>query len=67
MIWMIVGRYGTIGCIFTPINAASLMPLPPDKVRMGAGLINIMQQRIGGSEGVKSLHRYVNWCSMLGT
>src|SRR5215470_16996540 len=52
MIWMIVGRYVTIGFIFTPINAASMMLLPPDKVRMGAGLINIMQQRIGGTVGL---------------
>jgi MFS transporter, DHA2 family, multidrug resistance protein len=26
--------------------------LPPDKVRMGAGLINIMQQGIGGTVGL---------------
>src|SRR5215831_86458 len=38
--------------IFTPINAASMMLLPPDKVRMGAGLINIMQQGIGGTVGL---------------
>jgi MFS transporter, DHA2 family, multidrug resistance protein len=52
VIWMIVGRYITIGFIFTPINAASMMLLPPDKVRMGAGLINIMQQGIGGTVGL---------------
>src|SRR5262249_34999257 len=52
VIWMIVGRYITIGFIFTPINAASMMLLPPDKVRMGAGLINIMQQGIGGAGGL---------------
>lgn len=28
VIWMIVGRYVTIGFIFTPINAASMMLLP---------------------------------------
>jgi EmrB/QacA subfamily drug resistance transporter len=52
VIWMIVGRYITIGFIFTPMNAASMMLLPPDKVRMGAGLINIMQQGIGGTVGL---------------
>src|SRR2546427_7760157 len=52
VIWMIAGRYMTIGFIFTPINAASMMLLPPDKVRMGAGLINIMQQGIGGAVGL---------------
>ena len=29
-----------------------MMLLPPDKVRMGAGLINIMQQGIGGTVGL---------------
>jgi MFS transporter, DHA2 family, multidrug resistance protein len=52
VIWMIVGRYITIRFIFTPMNAASMMLLPPDKVRMGAGLINIMQQGIGGTVGL---------------
>ncbi len=76
VIWMIVGRYVTIGFIFTPINAASLMRLPPGKVRMSARLINIMQRITSRcsngsrsphhSEGMTALHRYVNWCSMLG-
>ncbi|MGQ4810562.1 Multidrug export protein EmrB [Candidatus Entotheonellaceae bacterium PAL068K] len=52
VIWMIVGRYVTIGFIFTPMNAASLMLLPPDKVRMGSGLINLLQQGIGGTVGL---------------
>ena len=52
VIWMIVGHYITNGFIFTPMNAASMMLLPPDKVRMGAGLINIMQQGIGGTVGL---------------
>jgi DHA2 family multidrug resistance protein len=52
IIWMIVARYVTIGFIFTPMNAASMMILPPDKARMGSGLINIMQQGIGGTTGL---------------
>jgi DHA2 family multidrug resistance protein len=52
VIWMIVGRYLTIGFIFTPMNAASLMLLPADKVRMGSGLINLLQQGIGGTVGL---------------
>jgi DHA2 family multidrug resistance protein len=36
----------------TPDSASSMMLLPPDKVRMGAGLINIMQQGIGGTVGL---------------
>jgi DHA2 family multidrug resistance protein len=52
VIWMIVGRYVTIGFIFTPINTASMMLLPKDKVRMGSGLISIMQHGIGGASGL---------------
>ena len=52
IIWMILGRYVTIGFIFTPMNASSLMLLPPDKVRMGSGLINLLQQGIGGTVGL---------------
>lgn len=52
LIWMIVARYFSIAFIFTPMNAASLMTLPPEKVRMGSGLINIMQQGLGGTTGI---------------
>jgi DHA2 family multidrug resistance protein len=52
MIWMIIARYITIGFIFTPMNAVSLMVLPPDQVRMGSGLINLMQQGLGGTLGL---------------
>jgi DHA2 family multidrug resistance protein len=52
IIWMIIGRYLTIGFVFTPMNAASLMILPADKVRMGSGLINLLQQGIGGTTGL---------------
>ncbi len=52
VIWMIVGRYISIGFIFSPMNAASLMLLPPDKVRMGSGLINLLQQGLGGTVGL---------------
>jgi MFS transporter, DHA2 family, multidrug resistance protein len=52
VMWMILGRYLTIGFVYTPMNAASLMTLPPDQVRMGSGLINIMQQGIGGTMGL---------------
>jgi DHA2 family multidrug resistance protein len=52
IIWMIVGRYFSIAFVYTPMNAAALMTLPPDRVRMGSGLINIMQQGIGGTTGI---------------
>jgi DHA2 family multidrug resistance protein len=71
IIWMILGRYVTIGFIFTPINASSLMLLPPDKVRMGSGLINLLQQGIGGTVGLALMttllqRRTIYHASMLG-
>jgi DHA2 family multidrug resistance protein len=52
LIAMIVWRYAAIPFIFTPLNAASLLLLPADKVRMGSGLINILQQGLGGAVGL---------------
>ena len=52
IIWMIVGRYFSIAFVYTPMNAAALMAIPPEKVRMGSGLINIMQQGFGGTTGI---------------
>jgi MFS transporter, DHA2 family, multidrug resistance protein len=49
---MIVWRYAAIPLIFAPLATASLLLLPPDKVRMGSGLINILQQGIGGTVGL---------------
>jgi DHA2 family multidrug resistance protein len=52
VVWMIVARYATIGFIFTPMNAASLVLLPPERVRMGSGLLTLMQQGLGGTVGL---------------
>ncbi len=52
LIWMIAWRYAAIPFIFTPLNAASLLLLPPDKMRMGSGMVNILQQGLGGTVGL---------------
>jgi DHA2 family multidrug resistance protein len=52
LIGMIAWRYAAIPFIFTPLNAASLLLLPPDRVRMGSGLISILQQGLGGAVGL---------------
>ena len=59
MIWMIILRYITIGMIFTPMNAVSMMVLPPDKVRMGSGLINLTQQGLGGTISLAVMTTYL--------
>jgi MFS transporter, DHA2 family, multidrug resistance protein len=70
IIWMIVARYFSIAFVFTPMNAASLMTLPADQVRMGSGLINIMQQGLGGTAGIAIMatfleHRAIYHAQML--
>jgi DHA2 family multidrug resistance protein len=59
IIWMIVGRYFSIDFVFTPMNATSLMTLPADQVRMGSGLINIMQQGLGGTVGIAVMSTFL--------
>jgi MFS transporter, DHA2 family, multidrug resistance protein len=70
IIWMIVGRYFSIAFVFTPMNAAALITLPADRVRMGSGLINIMQQGLGGTTGIAVMatfleHRAIYHAHML--
>ena len=52
MVGMIVWRYAAIPFIFAPLNTASLLLLPPDKVRMGSGLINLPATRYCGTVGL---------------
>ena len=55
MVWMTVWRYISMGFLFTPMNTAALAALPPEKVRMGSGLISIVQQGIGGTISIAGL------------
>jgi MFS transporter, DHA2 family, multidrug resistance protein len=70
IIWMIVARYFSIAFVFTPMNAAALTAIPAEKVRMGSGLINIMQQGLGGTTGIAIMatfleHRTIYHARML--
>jgi EmrB/QacA subfamily drug resistance transporter len=49
VVWTIVARYISVGFVFTPMNAASMVLLPAEKIRMGSGLLNLIQQGIGGT------------------
>lgn len=53
--WMIIARYISVGFVFTPMNAASMVLLPPDKIRMGSGLLNLMQQGLGGTTSLAAM------------
>jgi len=55
MLWMTVWRYISMGFLFTPMNTAALATLPPEKMRMGSGLITIVQQGIGGTLSIAGL------------
>ena len=52
MISMIMARYFTMGFIFIPMAAAAVMVLRPDQVRMGSGLVNLIQHGLGGTIGL---------------
>ena len=43
VVWMIVARYFTLGLVYAPIVGASLSALPPEQVRMGSGLVTLVQ------------------------
>jgi hypothetical protein len=47
-----LARYLSVGFVFTSVNTAALMLLPKDKVRMGSGLINLVQHGLGGTTGL---------------
>ena len=52
MISMIAARYFTMGFIFIPMAAAAVMVLRPEQVRMGSGLVNLIQHGLGGTMGL---------------
>ena len=43
VVWMIVARYFTLGLVYAPIVGASLSALPPEQVRMGSGIVTLVQ------------------------
>lgn len=70
VLWMTAWRYMSMGLLFTPMNTAALATLPPEKVRMGSGLITIVQQGLGGTMSIAGLttilqHRVAYHAAML--
>jgi DHA2 family multidrug resistance protein len=45
-------RFGCGSFVYTPLLAVALSHLPPEKVRMGAGLLNLMQNGLGNTLGL---------------
>jgi DHA2 family multidrug resistance protein len=52
IIWMVVLRYSCGGFVYAPMTSAALSHLPPEKVRMGSGLLNLMQNGLGNTLGL---------------
>ncbi len=52
IIWMVVLRYSCGGFVYAPMTSAALGHLPPERVRMGSGLLNLMQNGFGNTLGL---------------
>ena len=52
IIWLVLLRYGCGSFVYAPLMAAALAQLPPEKVRMGSGLLNLMQNGLGNTLGL---------------
>jgi DHA2 family multidrug resistance protein len=52
MMWIAGLRFVAGSFFFTSATAAALSQLPPEQVRMGSGLLNLVQQGIGGTIGL---------------
>ncbi|MGH8063932.1 MAG: DHA2 family efflux MFS transporter permease subunit [Candidatus Entotheonellia bacterium] len=52
IVWLVVLRFSCGGFVYAPMTAAALSQLSPEKVRMGAGLLNLMQNGLGNTLGL---------------
>ncbi len=52
IIWMVVLRYSCGGFVYAPMASAALAHLPEERVRMGSGLLNLMQNGLGNTLGL---------------
>jgi EmrB/QacA subfamily drug resistance transporter len=52
IMWLTALRFVGSGFFLTAATAAALSQLPPDKVRIGSGLLNLAQNGLGGTLGL---------------
>jgi MFS transporter, DHA2 family, multidrug resistance protein len=52
IVWLVMLRFSCGGFVYAPMTATALSQLPPEKVRMGSGLINLMQNGLGNTLGL---------------
>ncbi|WP_143308535.1 DHA2 family efflux MFS transporter permease subunit [Candidatus Entotheonella palauensis] len=52
IMWLMGLRFIAASFVFTAANSAALSQLPPDRIRMGSGLLNLVQNGLGGTLGL---------------
>jgi DHA2 family multidrug resistance protein len=52
IVWLVVLRFSSGAFVYAPMMAAALSQLAPEKVRMGAGMLNLMQHGFGHTLGL---------------
>jgi DHA2 family multidrug resistance protein len=52
IVWLVVLRFGCGSFVYAPMTATALSQLSPEKVRMGSGLLNLMQNGLGNTLGL---------------
>jgi MFS transporter, DHA2 family, multidrug resistance protein len=52
IVWLVVLRFSCGGFVYAPMMAAALSQLSPEKVRLGSGLLNLMQNGLGNTLGL---------------
>jgi EmrB/QacA subfamily drug resistance transporter len=52
IVWLVLLRYSCGSFVYTPLMATALAQLAPAQVRMGAGLLHLMQQGLGNTLGL---------------
>lgn len=52
IVWLVVLRFSCGSFVYAPMTASALAQLSPERVRMGAGLLNLMQNGFGHTLGL---------------
>jgi MFS transporter, DHA2 family, multidrug resistance protein len=52
IVWLVLLRYSCGSFVYAPLMATALAQLAPAQVRMGAGLLHLMQQGLGNTIGL---------------
>ena len=55
LVWTIVARYFALGLTYAPIVGASLSSLPPEQVRMGSGMVSLVQSGLAPALGLAAM------------